>query len=143
MQRYYFDYNSWEDYKNGFYKTPNNKEHDVEIVRNFFNDIAKTEKFMFMVVKEWNYSSLQNLSNKSMNRIAWLGQAAVCKCLGISSLSTMYAWKFIDIDVRNLADNKAIKTIKLWERKIIFENMLSVGLIKVTPQEYQMKLLLN
>jgi len=98
---------------------------------------------MFMVVKEWNYSSLQNLSNKSMNRIAWLGQAAVCKCLGISSLSTMYAWKFIDIDVRNLADNKAIKTIKLWERKIIFENMLSVGLIKVTPQEYQMKLLLN
>ena len=45
----------------------------------------KTRKILSKIIAEWKYSCEHYLTNKAMNRIAWLGQAALCYSKGISA----------------------------------------------------------
>ena len=48
-----------------------------------------------------------------MNRIAWLGQAAVCYESGVPSRYSS-AWFDIDEETRNKANNTALKYLNKW-----------------------------
>jgi hypothetical protein len=47
------------------------------------SDISEFERVLQCVVTEWKHSCEHYLTNSAMNRIAWLGQAALCYKHGI------------------------------------------------------------
>lgn len=104
IKRIFHPYTLWEDYKEGFYNTcsGNEKEYKISKVKEMFNSKELTNKFMLKVINEWTYSCEHNLSNLSMNRVAYLGQAACCLYAKVPSLVTMYAWKFLDRDRKSV-----------------------------------------
>lgn len=119
MERIYHPYNLWEDYKAGFYDniSGRNKQEMIESVVSLFSDAQLTEAYMRKVITDWPFSCEHNLSNLSMNRIAYLGQAACCIYAGVPSTITMEAWSKVDQKDRNKADIIAEQIIKQWEEK--------------------------
>ena len=86
--RVFHTYEKWECYKAGFYKTtmPNmTKEECEKTYRDFLTDSDRFRSALDVVTTEWKHSCEHYLTNKAMNRIAWLGQAAACCDTGIPS----------------------------------------------------------
>ena len=91
MERIYHHYLKWEDHKAGFYDNCSGAEKDIKIqkVLEMFNSESLTKEYMNLVIEKWIYSCEHNLSNESMNKIAYLGQAACCLYANIPSTITM------------------------------------------------------
>lgn len=91
MKRIYHTWDKWECYPAGFYENkPNGKDWDDEKCREmyaeFLRDIPMFEAAMQSIIERWPRSCEHYLSNESMNRIAWLGQAAMCYAHGVPSV---------------------------------------------------------
>lgn len=86
--RVFHTYDKWECHKAGFYaskfegKTANECK---EAYRTFLSDLELFESTLIKVVSEWKNSCEHYLTNHAMNRIAWLGQAAMCYHSGVPS----------------------------------------------------------
>lgn len=82
MERIYHTWDKWECYPAGFYENnpPNgmSKEAAELFYRDFLADIPLFESCMARVITEWKHSCEHYLTNDRMNRIAWMGQSAVC-----------------------------------------------------------------
>lgn len=145
MKRIYHHYLKWEDYKNGFYDNckREKKQYYISKVIELFNDKDLTKVYMEKVINDWFYSCEHNLTNDSMNRIAYIGQAACCIYAGVPCDVTMRAWKILSQDVRNRSDIIAKKTIKKWELKKKSDLTYQNGKKKDMKKEYQMKLPFN
>jgi hypothetical protein len=117
MQRIYHRYELHEDWRAGFYWNESglNKQELKQKCKEFFCDKKMVSKYMEAVIKQWPYSSQHNLSNESMNRVAWLGQAAVCLWCKCPSPITMETWREVPIECRNEADRIAEEIIKKYE----------------------------
>lgn len=86
--RIFHVHQKWECYKAGFYNSSHptmSKEECENAYAKFLKDKYAFRKGLRRVIKEWKYSCEHYLTNVSMNRIAWLGQAAVCIERGIPS----------------------------------------------------------
>jgi len=145
MKRIYHPYWLWEDYKAGFYDnlSGGEKQNKVDKVVEMFNSKELTETYMDRVITEWRYSCEHNLTNESMNKIAYIGQAACCLYAKVPYQITMNAWNKLDLIIRNQADSIANITIKKWERNHKSEIMLKNGKESLIQMEYQMKFQLN
>lgn len=82
MKRIFHTWEKWECYPAGFYEdlppdgmTP---AQAIHAYRDFLADIPRFEAALARVLEEWPRSCEHYLSNESMNRIAWLGQASMC-----------------------------------------------------------------
>ena len=79
--RVFHTYDKWECHKAGFYATtlPGlTKARGHEMYRDFLADLDAFEDGLKGVTSEWVHSCEHYLTNIAMNRIAWLGQAAMC-----------------------------------------------------------------
>lgn len=116
MKRIYHPYWKWEDWKCGFYDNMSgtNKKEKIEKVIEMFGNEKKTREMMFRVVDEWRYSCEQNLSNSSINKIAYIGQGACCLYDKIPSTVTMEAWSLLDKEIRDRSDGIAKEAIERW-----------------------------
>lgn len=86
--RIFHTYDKWECHKAGFYASsvPGlTKAECEEAYRSFLASPDRFERGLQRVLAEWPNSCEHYLSNESMNRIAWLGQAAMCIETGIPS----------------------------------------------------------
>jgi len=119
MERIYHSYDKWEDHAHGFYDNVSgkNKPELIQAVVNLFSSDPQTRYFMKRVIDEWKYSCEHNLSNISMNRIAWLGQSACCLSNGVPSTVTMEAWSEVPLPFRERADKIANDLIQEWEER--------------------------
>jgi hypothetical protein len=119
MKRIYHPYNLWEDYKAGFYDnlSGKNKQHLISQVVDFFKNEELVEEKMKSVLIRWVYSCEHNLTNESMNQIAYLGQASVCIYLGIPSTITMEAWSYLSEIEKTRANSIAEKIINEYYKK--------------------------
>lgn len=117
MNQIFHPYYLWEDYKHGFYDNKGGKSKDelIDKVIELFSNSTKTKKYMQMVIDKWPYSCEHNLTNNSMNKIAWLGQAACCLYAKVPSTITMEAWSLVPLENRNAADKIAEEIITKWE----------------------------
>jgi len=118
-ERIFHTYDKWECHKSGFYKS---KLIDLshEECENKFIEIMTNEKLfnesLNRVINEWKYSCEHYLTNKAMNRIAWLGQAAVCICSGVPSRYST-AWSKLNKEQQNKANLIANKYLNIWLEK--------------------------
>ena len=119
MNRIYYRYEYWECYKSGFFRNVSGEEKkqlSKKVIELFENSID-TKEYMLRVINEWTYSCEHNLTNISLNRVAWLGQAACCIYAKIPYSLTMENWRYVDIKKRDIACNIAEEIIKKYETK--------------------------
>jgi AraC-like DNA-binding protein len=84
--RIFHTFDKWECYKAGFYNTTKEgmtkEECEIEYAK-FLSDDNQFRAALEKVITEWIHSCEHYLTNNSMNRIAWLGQASLCYAKGI------------------------------------------------------------
>jgi hypothetical protein len=86
--RVFHTYDKWECHKAGFYAPSfegKTEKECKEAYRDFLADGERFSKALSGVISEWVNSCEHYLTNFAMNRIAWLGQAAMCYATGIPS----------------------------------------------------------
>lgn len=127
--RIFHTYDKWECHKAGFYKSTkegwSHEECENEFKR-ILSDAELFEDILKKVIKEWKYSCEHYLTNKSMNRIAWLGQAAVCYHSGVPSKYSN-AWFDMEQRFQDRANQIAFKYLNIW--------LLENGLDEVSIEE--------
>lgn len=116
--RYFSPHYLWEDYLNGGYNLTIDKSEKPAILSkellinpiNFFNVMETLEN-------EWPYCFKQNVSNRTINRKAWLGQAACLYNHGATFAQTIKGWYKMS-DIQQLeANNAAQRIINIFEEK--------------------------
>lgn len=114
--RIYHPWYLWEDYGYDFYNNMSGKDKQLkkESVLYMFNDSEKTKECMFFVVDNWKHSMEHNLSNPSINKIAYIGQCACAYFDRVPSSVTAEAWWELSQETRDLADNIAQSAIDRW-----------------------------
>lgn len=117
IKRIYHHHEKWEDAKAGMYENPKNLKKEAEVIVKYFQDSSKIKQNMFNVVENWKYSCEQNLTNPSMNKIAYLGKSSVTFLYGFSRESTMYAWNFLDKETQDKANQIAQDILTYWEEE--------------------------
>ena len=87
--RIFHTFDKWECHGAGFYETKPPRGLTPDNCRAYYrellSDIPEFERVLQCVVTEWKHSCEHYLTNSAMNRIAWLGQAALCYKHGIPS----------------------------------------------------------
>jgi len=114
--RIYHPYWRWEDYKAGFYNHCSGEEKKILIKKGveMFNSEKLTLINMYKVINEWKYSCEHNFTNPSLNKIAYIGQAACCIYAYIPSTITMELWNMLEKDIQNRANNNALEVLDTW-----------------------------
>lgn len=87
--RVFHTFDKWECHKAGFYKPSVDGKTKEQCEAEYAEFLADDDRFragLDKVLSEWINSCEHYLTNKSMNRIAWLGQAATCAMTGVPSV---------------------------------------------------------
>lgn len=119
IKRIYHPFWLWEDYEAGFYENISGKE-KIEMLEKaieMFNSKDLTSKNMNFVIENWKYSCEHNLTNESMNKIAYIGQAACCVYFKIPNTITMEAWSHLSDNVKKRSNKIAQDCINKWIKK--------------------------
>lgn len=116
LKRVYHPYWLWEDYQKGFYNNCSGsvKQSKINSCINMFNSYELTKEFMYKVVNEWKYSCEHNLTNESVNKIAYIGQGACCLYDGIPNTVTMECWSKLSKEVQERSNILAEEVINYW-----------------------------
>lgn len=125
IKQIYHHFTKWEDYRFNFYNSTcqNIDEHIKKSVELLSNE-DEFYKYAKKVITEWIYSCEQNLTDPSINKIAYIGQSACCLKNGTPSYVTRLAWSYIEEEKQIKANNVARKIIKEWKEKYINKGSL-------------------
>ncbi len=117
--RIYFHYTDVEEFSSCMWKicSSNEVRELVPIAVQAMNDTESFFDGMMMVTYEWKNSCLVNLSNKSMNRVAWIGQASMAIKHQIPEEITRIAWSMLSEQKQFEANKMAEIAIKSWEQR--------------------------
>jgi len=114
--RIFHTFDKWECHKAGFYKSVKEGMSHEDCQRVFIETLSDPDRFagiLSKLIKDWKFSCEHYLTNKSMNRIAWLGQAAVCYDSGVPARYSK-AWFDIPYDLQQEANSVALKFLNIW-----------------------------
>lgn len=117
VERMYRTWDQWECYPAGFYETrPPAGMTPVECeatYRDLLRDLPAFRAALARVLAEWPRSCEHYLSNENMNRIAWLGQAALCIARGIPSCFRG-GFNLLTADEQAAANDAALDALNTW-----------------------------
>ena len=86
------------------------------MVVTLFEDTPRLSCAMKTAAENWTHSMEHNLTNPSLNKIAYIGQCAACLEVGAPATVTMEIWSTLSLDVRKAADAAAMVVLKDWEK---------------------------
>jgi len=128
MNRIYHTWDKWECYPAGFYddNPPNgmSKSDAVDSYRDFLSDLDRFRSGLEIVISTWKNSCEHYLSNEKMNRIAWLGQAAMCASTGVPS-AFRSGYNLLSEIEKTQADLLALEYLNRW-LKSVGEDQLTI-----------------
>jgi ParB-like chromosome segregation protein Spo0J len=114
--RKFYTFDKWECHKAGFYATKKQgmKSDECEAVfAKFLRDLDLFANTLRLVFQDWPNSCEHYLTNKAMNRLAWLGQAAVCYATGVPSIYST-AWQHLTEQEQASANDVALDALNSW-----------------------------
>lgn len=117
LTRKFYPYWDWECFHAGMYETTKEGVHPdtaKEIYREFLSDLGRFESAITRVFSEWPKSCEQFLTNPSINKIAWVGQASLCIATGLPAVFRG-GFKLLTPEQQTAANEMASKHIKQWE----------------------------
>ena len=117
MTRIYHTWDKWECFPAGFYE-PQPPDgitavNATVMYRDFLRDLQRFERYLFVVIRDWVNSCEHNLSNESMNRVAWLGQASMCVATKIPR-AFRSGFMLLTEAERDAANEMALKWLNIW-----------------------------
>lgn len=132
--RIFHTYDKWECNKAGFYKSKKDgmtKEQCLAAYADFLRDDNLFRETLERVISEWKHSCEHYLTNKSMNRIAWLGQASMCYATGVPSIFCS-GFNFLTDEEKERANNTALEYLNRWllangRSEVAMNDALSAG----------------
>lgn len=132
--RIFHTYDKWECYKAGFYESKKDgmtADQCKVAYAEFLSDDDRFINGLNGVINEWVNSCEHYLTNRSMNRIAWLGQAAMCYSTGVPS-QFCSGFNLLTDDQQSHANNLALEYLNKWLVKynrptVTIEEALSSG----------------
>lgn len=123
--RIFHTFDKWECFKAGFYNTHKEgmtkEECEIEYAK-FLTDEKLFREALSHVIKEWVHSCEHYLTNNSMNRIAYLGQASLCYARGIPSVFRG-GFHLLSENQKNKANEIALEYLNEWLRIHGFETV--------------------
>jgi hypothetical protein len=142
IKQIFIPYWKWECYKNKMYNKITQEEeiYKRKLCSNLLNNTNEFSLSMENVINSWKYTMINHLSNKSINRKAFVGQCAAYYKYQIPEYITRDVWKTINKKKCILANNEAIKHIEKWEYNRKLKNILKFGNQDVIIEDYQMRL---
>lgn len=114
--RIYHTWDKWECYPAGFYEgqvTGKTDDECRESYREFLADLGRFGAALERVLSEWKNSCEHYLTNESMNRVAWLGQASACIAIGLPS-KYRSGYFLLTEDQKKAADALALEYLNKW-----------------------------
>ena len=133
--RIFHTFDKWECYKNNFYDTKppegmTKEECELEYAKLLTNE-NKFREILEKVITEWIYSCEHYLTNNSMNRIAWLGQASLSYYKNIPS-EYRTGFYLLSEEQQEKANRIAHEYLNKWLRdhefsEISFEDALQIN----------------
>lgn len=127
--RVFHTFDKWECYKAGFYATTKKgmtkEQCELEYAK-LLSDIPAFEDALRHVTTEWVHSCEHYLTNKSMNRVAWLGQASLCYARGIPS-TFRGGFYLLSEAQQDAANQAAYRALNVW--------LTGHGMAEVTLEE--------
>lgn len=125
--RIFHTFDKWEAVEAGFFASGikgRDKEECEQEYGVFLADANTFAEGIQKVFKEWPNSCEHNLTNSSMNRIAWIGQAAACASRGLPS-TYRGGFSKLPTEVQTVANNLALEYLNKW---LVARNMPSVNM---------------
>lgn len=117
MKRIFEHHDLWEDSRSGQYDLPSVLDDPYKIL--ISAKLLSTPHEFFNVamnmIDSWPVAASVNLSNKSRNRQAWLGQASCCYDNGAKEHEVKEAWHTLTHKQQEEANAVADEVIQLWE----------------------------
>lgn len=123
--RIFHTHDKWEAINYDFFATNHKKYSKTQcehLYRVLMVDLDEFEDVLLDVIKDWPKSCEHNLTNKSMNRIAWLGQAAMSYKYNIPSIYSS-GWQLLDPEEQENANIVALGVLNLWLYQNGFEKV--------------------
>lgn len=114
--RIFHTYDKWECEKAGFYaqKVEGKTSAECEVMyRDFLADTDKFRTAANCVIEEWTNSCEHYLTNFAMNRIAWIGQAAMCYATGVPS-KYCSGYNLLSEEEKQAANEVALDVLNDW-----------------------------
>jgi hypothetical protein len=132
--RIFHTFEKWECHKAGFYASKKDgmtAEKCEQAYADYLSDLNRFKDGLEGVINNWINSCEHYLTNKSMNRIAWLGQAAMCYSTGIPS-KYCGGFNLLSKEQQELANELALKYLNIWMLKynrieLNMDEALSIG----------------
>ena len=128
IMRVYRKYQEWEEIEHNMWGEVENKKGMLAKAIAFTGDHERYGSFMQRVVNEWPVSCENALTDKTLNRKAWIGHAAAALALKCPENITRAAWRQLTYEQQLLANEEARRAISMWEhnyRKVknVYKNM--------------------
>lgn len=114
--RIFHTYDKWECLPAGFYKTKKEGWTDEQCKNEYLRILGNPVIFdsvLEQMISLWKHSCEHYLTNRSMNRIAWLGQAAVCYESGVPGVYSS-GWDLLSDEQKKEANNVAMIHLNKW-----------------------------
>jgi len=117
MPRIYHTWDKWECYRAGFFEPGPPDGFDDQACETIYamllRDIKEFKRVMMCIISEWPNSCEHNLTNERMNRIAWMGQSALCYKYKIPA-KYRGGYNLLTEDEQQRADDAALEIINVW-----------------------------
>lgn len=118
MKQIFHTWDKWECYPAGLYESrPLRRRLSDGMCRYmyacFLRDIPRFERALAGVLANWVNSCEHYLSNERMNRVAWLGQAAMCFETGVPAMFCGGYNQLSEAD-KLAADRAACRALNMW-----------------------------
>lgn len=117
LVRIYHPWDKWECFKAGFFtprKGKDQKAQDRKDYARLLSDLEYFGRVMDKIFQEWSYSCEHNLTNDTMNRIAWLGQASGAYEFGCCAEHTAGAFYDLTPEQQKAACDLAAQYLDRW-----------------------------
>jgi len=127
VERIYHTWDKWECYPAGFYDSrPKQGEMSEEECKQAYSElltnVSAFEAALERVITEWKYSCEHYLTNVNMNRLAWLGQAALCITHGIPA-KYRGGFNMLTAKQKRLANEIALQAMNKWLERNGYETV--------------------
>jgi ParB-like chromosome segregation protein Spo0J len=132
--RIFHTFDKWECHKAGFYASKKEGMTQDQCENAYAEFLSNDDLFregLRGVLDNWINSCEHYLTNKAMNRIAWLGQAAMCYATGVPS-KYCSGFNLLTNEQQDRANEVALEALNIWMQKynrepISMEEALSIG----------------
>lgn len=117
LERIYHTWEKWESFRSGFFD--NNPPEGIsksdaeQLYYKLLSDPVAFADALANILVEWPYSCEHNLTNKTLNRIAWMGQAALAYVYKIPA-HFRGGYNLLTKEQQQAADAVALKYINIW-----------------------------